>query len=283
MGMEGPSVRTDCPFKGKCQRDSLPTETDNNNLLWVARVLELIYEDENLAVPQFKWKFTPDRYKKLSGKKIVGSLKENGKSRADLWAFAGLAAVELAALAHNSLCDEADMTKYCGGQPEDVGSCFYKIPKFDFQYGRKDCVPTCDGPNAFYGFCSQATEIHPDPQGNGKSVTDFFRDQFDLTARETIALMGAHNFGHTNEKISGFRHYPWVKGFKTKALNNEYYKYIVEPKVWRRILQKNIMQATNRCKKDISFFEGDEYGNPRKIDWVVRSQWQNTDGGPWNW
>ena len=37
------------------------------------------------------------------------------------------------------------------------------------------------------------------------------------------------------------------------------------------------------CDMELSSFIGDEYGNPMHVDWVVRSQWQNMDGGPWNW
>ena len=140
-------------------------------------------------------------------------------------------AVELAAQVHNTMCDGTNMTNYCGGQPEDSGytPCSYQIPLLEFKHGRKDCTTKCEGTNAFYEFCTSASEIHPDPQGNGKSVTSFFKSQFGFTARETIALMGAHAIGHTNEQVSGFRHYPWTPGFRNQLLNNEYYKIIAQP------------------------------------------------------
>ena len=285
MGKEGPGVKKqNCPHKGKCDSDSLPPETDNNNLLWVARVLELIYEDEDLQVPKFN-KFAPTKYIDLGGTDIKGSLKQKGKSRADLWAFAGLVAVELAAQIHNTMCDGTNMTNYCGGQPEDSGytPCSYQIPLLEFKHGRKDCTTKCEGTNAFYEFCSSASEIHPDPQGNGKSVTSFFKSQFGFTARETIALMGAHAIGHTNEQVSGFRHYPWTPGFRNQLLNNEYYKIIAQPYYRRRNIRQSPKQWDNRCRQKFSSFVGDEHGNPKKTYWVVRSQWQNNDGGPWNW
>ena len=71
--------------------------------------------DPNLMVPKFKPKLNPAKYVDLGGKKVVGSLRENGKSRADLWAFAGLVAVEFSAVAHNLLCDNANTTNFCGG------------------------------------------------------------------------------------------------------------------------------------------------------------------------
>ena len=162
MGKIGPGVKKqNCPHKGKCESDSLPTETDNNNLLWVARVLELIYEDKSLKVPGFN-KFAPSKYIELGGTEIEGSLKENGKSRADLWAFAGLVAVELAAQIHNTMCNGTNMDNYCGGQPEDSGytPCSYEIPQFEFKHGRRDCTTLCEGHDAFYGFCSSATVLN---------------------------------------------------------------------------------------------------------------------------
>ena len=62
MGAEGKGVESDgCqaqPGKdGTCPKDSLGKSTDNNNLLWVGRVLEEIYNNENLAVPNL-WPLT---------------------------------------------------------------------------------------------------------------------------------------------------------------------------------------------------------------------------------
>ena len=46
MGKEGDGRPTQgCQADQSCKEDKLPKETDNNNLLWVARVLELIYND----------------------------------------------------------------------------------------------------------------------------------------------------------------------------------------------------------------------------------------------
>ena len=200
MGKEGKGVKSQvCHISGTCEEDKLPKETDNNNLLWAARVLELIYNTNELTVPKF---FGPSaaKYKNIRGKKIQGSLRENGKSRADLWALAGMTAVELGTQFHNTLCDENDMTRFCGGNP-DNSACGVDLPVPEFKYGRKDCVQKCQGHDAFYGFCSPAAETHPDPHGNGKHVTDFFKDEFQLTAKESIALMGAHTLGHANEQV----------------------------------------------------------------------------------
>ena len=284
MGKEGEgSPPAGCPEDQSCREDKLPKETDNNNLLWVARVLEMIYNDKNLQVPKFKrGTAVPAELKSLEQTKISGSLRDNGKSRADLWAFAGLTALELGLQYHNTICDADDMTKYCGGNPYDDG-CEVKLPMPVFQFGRKDCTQACQGADSFYGFCTPATENHPDPHGNGKSVTSYFDKEFGLNAKESIALMGVHTLGHANEVISGFRHYPWTHQIGKTVINNDYYKLMVQPLGWKRLRQQGFGKWNNVCKNQKSTFVGDEHGNPVKVQWITRSQWQNNDGGPWNW
>ena len=287
MGVEGQGQKAQgCLFKGTkgtCKMDKTPKETDNNNLLWAARVLELIYNFRALKVPQFH-KSSQDKYKQLAGKSITGSLRENGKSRADLWAFAGLTAVEVGVKLQNSFCDGNDMTKFCGGNPNG-GICEVQLPMPEFKFGRKDCTSACEDPDDFYGFCTPATEAHPDPHGNGESVTSFLNDHFQLEAKESVALMGAHSLGHTNELISGFRHYPWTGFFGKKVLNNDYYKMIADPAGWTRVRREPMWKGiwNNKCRSQESSYLGDEFGNPKKMHWVVRSQWLNNDGGPWVW
>ena len=282
MGHEGPSQSEQgCHTAGTCMNDKLPHETDNNNLLWAARALEIIYNYQDLKVPRFH-KSVDIKYKQLAGKKIAGSLRENGKSRADLWAFAGLTAVEMGVRLQNSFCNGENMTSYCGGNPNG-DTCEVQLPMPKFKFGRKDCTQVCEDPDDFYRFCTPATEIHPDPHGNGESVTSYFKDHFQLGAKESIALMGAHSLGHANERVSGFRHYPWT-GFITRTvLNNDYFKMIVDPKGWTRVRRQNMYRWDQKCQSDDSSFHGDEFGNPLKMNWVVRSQWLNNDGGPWNW
>ena len=249
MGKErqGPA-HSGCQFEQECKDDSTPHETDNNNLLWVARVLEQIYDDTNLKVPWIK-NPVPDHLKTLRGQAIQGSLRQNGKSRADLWAFAGWTAVEQAINYRNNLCDGEDMAKYCGGTPEgfeshcgvDVDQDLPGAQVFHnkvFQFGRKDCAEKCTGPDQEYQFCSPASESHPDPHGNGESVTSFMKENFRLTAKESIALMGAHTMGHANEQISGFRHYTWAgpgQAFGKRKFDNTYYKLLTSETAWRRI------------------------------------------------
>ena len=253
MGHEGESAKDQgCHDKNACQDDSLPMETDNNNLLWAARVLEMVYNDDNLRVPNLKFMGTSpdiDTYTKVKGTEIEGSLRQRGKSRADLWAFAALTAVELGVQYHNSQCDVNDMTAYCGGNP-DNDPCAAQLPLPKFKFGRKDCTSQCEEPNSFYGFCTPEKEVHPNPHGNGNSVTSFFRDNFQLTTKESIALMGAHTLGHANERISGFRHYPWATNYGKLMFNNDYFKFMVRPNGWRRARRQGMHKWDNDCDSD---------------------------------
>ena len=280
MGVEGEGLKhTRCHLDQSCAVSSLPKETNNNNLFWVARVLEGVYDDSNLPIP-------PLNLNNNVANTVLGkSLRENGKSRGDLWAFAGLVAIEIGAQFHNNICDPQG-EGLCAFQVDSETPCGYTMPHLVFKYGRRDCTDRCSGVDAVYGFCTNAKETHPDPQGNGLKVTSFFQEQFDLTKRETIALMGAHTFGHPNEQISGFRHYKWEHN-GADLMDNEYYKIMVNPNMYRMNLKwenrKNAFDSPGECNLGYSTFLGDEHGNPYPADWVARSQWLTNDGGPWNW
>ena len=58
-----------------------------------------------------------------------------------------------------------------------------------FQYGRKDCLPT----NDTHPFKASKVEVHPAPFGDGKQLLDFMKNQFNLNAHDTAALMGIHS------------------------------------------------------------------------------------------
>ena len=271
MGEEHHGVKSQgCHEDQTCARDSLPKFTDNNNLLWVARVLEILYTNKS---PPFS---------SNSNFRLEKSLKDSGKSRADLWALAGLVALEISSQNHNNFCNGKG-GGLCPGQVDERSPpCGHVLPTLKFKTGRKDCIPNCSGSNSYYGFCSTAVEIHPNPHGNGRAVTKFFKDTFNLDSRESVALLGAHTLGHANDQISGFRNYPWTHGGFEQVLNNNYYKQMSEPGMYR-VLKRRLVGKMQYCKLNVSTFIGDEYGNPIATSWLVRSQFQHNDGGAWNW
>merc|ERR1719401_229784 len=76
---------------GMKSEELAPETTDNNNLAYTADGLELIFQDPT---------FPP------GAPTLKRSLKKSGKSRADLWAFATLVAIERAFAHSDQLCSE---------------------------------------------------------------------------------------------------------------------------------------------------------------------------------
>ena len=71
------------------------------------------------------------------------SLKASGKSRADLWAFAGMVALELTIERANWACEHDFNTRQQQTLLEGRDKCDIKLTKpVKFQYGRIDCNPT---------------------------------------------------------------------------------------------------------------------------------------------
>ena len=86
-----------------------------------------------------------------------------------------------------------------------------------FRSGRRDCITTHDRP-----YKAENTESHPIVVGNGQNTIDFFKNDFDFTGRETVAIMGAHTFGRLHNEISLFKYVWTTRG--TGLFNNHFYK-----------------------------------------------------------
>ena len=81
-----------------CPDDNAGPTTDNNNLFWAARVLEEIYTNKNYAPAPH----------------LGTSLRDSGKARADLWAFAALVATQYAERLYNkNYCTALKLNKFC--------------------------------------------------------------------------------------------------------------------------------------------------------------------------
>lgn len=50
-------------------------------------------------------------------------------------------------------------------------------------------------PGEWEQFKTDKPEVHPNQEGNGDSTLDFFSEEFDFSARETAAILGAHTLG----------------------------------------------------------------------------------------
>ena len=158
-------------------------DADNNGLQQTVLALEHLYNDPTLA----------------DG--VNMSLQKAGKSRADLWALAGIVAVEYSANENNLACEEQfDETNFfvndalgCGRRDIGGTDCKIQMPSIPFYTGRQDCNaasypdPNYDSRQDFKTF---KEEKHPDLHGNGAATLKFFRNEFNLNAREATALMG---------------------------------------------------------------------------------------------
>jgi len=260
-----------CRRMGNCQ--DFPQATDNNNLLWTALVLEEVYRNPSFGHPNLK--------------PFPQSLFETGKSRADLWAYAGLVALQRSAGVNNNNCPKGKKAP-CFNQVDQYSpTLYYDLPELKFRTGRKDCLPnSCTGEYAKLPFCTSAKEHHPNPLGNGQHVTRFFKEQFNMGPKEAVTLMGVHTLGHPMEIVSRFRHYPWTR--RGDELNNDYFVNLVNGTKHFRFLDPRTLKSMHKydlsqCELPVSGFIGDEYGNPADATYRIKSEQRSTNNGPWNW
>jgi len=224
-------------------------DTDNNGLRHTVEVLEAIY-----TVPGF-----PSRSPVLAK-----SLKDSGKSRADLWALAGIVAVEYGIETNNMKCDDPSSVSGCHhlqGQSDCRVNMTRTIP---FRTGRADCVVTDEA----RPYIASKHEAHPNSVGDGPETIKFFQDNFGFTGQETVAIMGAHTFGRLHVHTSLFR-YVWTSR-GTNFFNNDYYKMITDEKRW--------FYDDDACTP-----VGDAYNNKPVRRWTAHYRGDTTNNGPVHW
>ena len=154
----------------------------------------------------------------MEGPNLQASPFELGMSRADLWAFAGILALDEAQRTTRSQCDNFNYENTCG---DNSTTCFTPFPRDTkdlFKTGRKDCIDFGDKP-----YKATKEESHPNAVGNGKMTLDFFKKDFGFSGRETVAIFGAHTFGRMYFDHSMFR-YTWTSQ-GTRMFNNHYYRF----------------------------------------------------------
>ena len=189
----------------------VPHSTSNAGLDVTVKALELIYK--NASWP--------------SNSRTLGrSLFESGKSRADLWAFAGQVALELEIERANFACDKDFNKMQQVTVLESREKCDIKLHRpIVLKTGRRDCIPQ----NASLPYAASKEERHSNPWGQGDAVLQDMKRDFNFTARESISLMSIHSIqpkGH-NEIIAV--KYRWAGNI---YLSNMYYKLIAERPVY---------------------------------------------------
>jgi len=243
------------------------TKTDHNGLLYTADLLEQIYT--NRKFPKIK-----------GGLKLKQSMKESGKSRADLWHFAALVAIHYGANNNNLACNFKSPDT-CGHYRYWADDCEMSLKALNsFKTGRKDCTPNHPGiTTSMTGdevvkrdFFTKREEIHPNLHANGVETTKYFKDNFGFTARESIALLeGAHSFGKFHREVSMHK-YAWNR-MQDRLLNNQQFRNIAnEPMFKANCIKSNPLQLLGNAK-----------GEPAQIEWQVNARRVTKNGGPFQW
>jgi len=195
------------------------------------------------------------------------SLQSRGKSRADLWAFGTLVAVEEGIQRHNWACDGDRRGPYNGprmctqfeGEP---GCKIYPSRALIFRTGRKDCETTLEPP-----YKAEKHEFLPDDHFNGTMVVRFMEQHFKFSAKETVAIMGAHTLGKFHQDQTGHK-YVWTTDFQ--AFNNQYYRNLAGKPSW--------FFDDEDCTK-----VGDAWGNRGNAVWITKMNQVFKTGAPVQW
>ena len=227
-------------------------ETNNNGLRHTVEVLEAIYTVSSF--PQ-------------GAPELPVSLKESGKSRADLWALAGIVAVEFGIETNNLVCEDPEsIHDQCHHLQGEAGCEVNLVKPIPFRTGRTDCIPT----NPDRPYITSKQEVHPNAVGDGSETLKFFQDQFGFNGQETVAILGSHTFGRMHFETSLFR-YTWTsKG--TRMFNNDYYKMITDDRRW--YFSRDDFTCTR---------VGDALNNQPARRWLARYRRDTYDGGAPHW
>merc|ERR1711953_1628789 len=242
------------------------TKTDHNGLLYTADLLEVVYTD-----PAFP---------KIKGVVLEKSMKESGKSRADLWHFAALVAIHYGANNNNLACNFKSPDT-CGHYRYWADDCEMSLKALNsFKTGRKDCTPNHPGiTTSMTGdevverdFFTKREEIHPNLHANGVETTEYFKDNFGFTARESIALLeGAHSFGKFHREVSMHK-YAWNR-MQDRLLNNQQFRNIANEPMFKAVCHK----------AEPLLLIGNAKGEPATIEWQVNARRVTVSGGPFQW
>ena len=238
-------------------------KTDNNKLSTSAMALEMIYTKPSWPPG------TPE---------LTSSLRSTGKSRADLWQLAANTALEIEMVKANWGCSNPSTYQLMVAALEGKDKCLWKLQQpVPFQYGRVDCVR--DKSKAATDFLFEATnnESHSNPFGQGDSVLKDLKRDFDMPARQSIALMAVHGMPPlVHNKILEVR-YRWGGN---PFISNNYFRTLASRP------QYNLYAGIGLGLQPLV---GDAYGRPlrRELqgDFTLQMKnWWNTshpDSGPW--
>ena len=203
---------------------------------------------------------------------LTGSLQQLGKSRADLWQFAGLVALERALERANRACDLDKWARQQVTLLEGREACEFKLrAPLKFWSGRADCQPAEGGP----GYKASKEEVQPLLLGDANHAADFFLNEFGMSAEHSQALQAVHGAVHIAE--IGVK-YTW---FGPGYISNMYYKWIANHATYD--FENGGDLSFQRGKNMIMRAKGDAEGKPRnQTGWRASCMmmWDTPEGGP---
>merc|ERR1711971_723257 len=217
------------------------------------------------------------------------SLYQSGKSRADLWQFAGLVALERLIERSNRACDLDYHQRQQVRLLEGREKCEIKLTKpLKFMTGRKDCIT-----DRKRTYKTGKKENQPKIYSDGRELIDYGMSAFGMPPENWAALQAIH--GATDWINSVATKYTW---FGSGYLSNTYFKQIANKPMYN--IHRGGDQTFTDCVDFNSDFDvkkgklplwftfgnwttGDLNGNPiANNGWNVHcwDVWNTTEGGP---
>lgn len=258
VGVKGPDPNN----KNDYYRFKPLDKSDNNNMDQIVAKLELIYTT-------IDWPFV--------NPSLNASLRQAGRSRADLWNLASMVALERTIERANRACDLDFHARQQNTLLESREACEIKLTKpLKFLTGRSDC--RSDDPEG-RGYVTTMHEIHNRMFAEANTIVDFGKSEFNLDAVRWVALMAIHGSVHFPANL-GVK-YTWVgPGY----LSNVYYKMIANRPMYR-MDRGGDMSFGDASGADTIYPTaiGDPEGRPTPIfGWRAScmAHWNTTEGGP---
>ena len=247
----------------------IPTHGDNNALQLTLKILEKIYT--NASWPE-------------NAPSLEVSLRDSGKSRADLWQFAANVALEEEIVRANYACDYHPAHQQ-SSVLEGKENCYIKLHKpIPWQYGRADCIPDEDKKFTDFPYESTDKETGYNAYGSGRNIVDTLKKDFGFTAEEGISLMAVHATNRQSRNKMQSTKYRWVGHY----LGNMYYKILASAPLYvSEELTSFMSPGLKQRAIDAFILRGDQDGNPLNgTRWIphFHKLWKknelNPDGGP---
>ena len=201
----------------------------------------------------------------------------SGKSRADLWQFAALVALENIIERSDFACRHDYWQRQQIPLLEGVNKgftmsygiwkCKFKLDNpltTQFKTGRADCLPDHRGlpEDKQFPYATMKEENHKNPHGNAGPLLDDLRRDLGMSSRDVIALSSIHGMIAPFSQGSIGTKYAWIGS--GPYLSNMYYKIIINRPtyLWEQVFAMSMGIGYADALGLVPFAVGDENGKP---------------------